>query len=107
MLDGATKASRIVHGEGTESRPFSQFRARRHFERHCRDLNSGNEKGSVENVMGFLRRNLSYPCRRSARSPSPASTMARLTYRSYSGQQPAISDCLNPKNRPDSLGFAR
>lgn len=58
VLDNATEAGRMVRGEVTESRLFSQFRAHYRFEsRYCNPY-SGNEKGSVENAVGFLRRNL-------------------------------------------------
>ena len=61
VLDNATEAGRMVRGEVTESRLFSQFRARYRFEaRYCNPY-SGNEKGSVENAVGFLRRNLLVP----------------------------------------------
>lgn len=61
VLDNATEAGRMVHGEVTESRLFSQFRAHYRFEaRYCNPY-SGNEKGSVENAVGFLRRNLLVP----------------------------------------------
>ncbi|MFR3831544.1 MAG: Mu transposase domain-containing protein [Acutalibacteraceae bacterium] len=51
----------MVRGEVTESRLFSQFRAHYRFEsRYCNPY-SGNEKGSVENAVGFLRRNLLVP----------------------------------------------
>lgn len=46
-------------GHGIEA--FSQFRAHYRFEsRYCNPY-SGNEKGSVENAVGFLRRNLLVP----------------------------------------------
>lgn len=61
VLDNATEAGRMVRGEVTESRLFSQFRAHNRFEsRYCNPY-SGNEKGSVENAVGFLRRNLLVP----------------------------------------------
>ena len=61
VLDNATEAGRMVRGEVTESRLFSQFRAHYRFEsRYCNPY-SGNEKGSVENAVGFLRRNLLVP----------------------------------------------
>ena len=61
VFDNATEAGRMVRGEVTESRLFSQFRARCRFEsRYCNPY-SGNEKGSVENAVGFLRRNLLVP----------------------------------------------
>lgn len=61
VLDNATEAGRTVRGEVTESRLFSQFRARCRFEsRYCNPY-SGNEKGSAGNAVGFLRRNLLVP----------------------------------------------
>ena len=61
VLDNATEADRMVCGEVTESRLFSQFRAHYRFEaRYCNPY-SGNEKGPVENAVGFLRRNLLVP----------------------------------------------
>lgn len=39
----------------------SRFRAHHRCESRCRDPCSGNEKGSVENAVGFLRRNLLAP----------------------------------------------
>ena len=61
VFDNATEAGRMVRGEVTESRLFSQFRARCRFEsRYCNPY-SGNEKDSVENAVGFLRRNLLVP----------------------------------------------
>ena len=60
-LDNATEAGRMVFGKVTESKPFSQFRAHYRCEsRYCNPY-SGNEKGSVENAVGFLRRNLLVP----------------------------------------------
>ena len=61
VLDNATEAGRMVRGEVTESTLFSQFRGHYRFEsRYCNPY-SGNEKGSVENAVGFLRRNLLVP----------------------------------------------
>lgn len=61
VLDNATEAGRMVRGEVTESRLFSQFRMHyRCASRYCNPY-SGNEKGSVENAVGFLRRNLLVP----------------------------------------------
>ena len=61
VLDNATEAGRRVRGEVTESRLFSLFRAHyRVASRYCNPY-SGNEKGSVENAVGFLRRNLLVP----------------------------------------------
>lgn len=62
--DGARRRRRaggMARGEVTESRLFSQFRARCRFENRCRDPYSGNERGSVENAVGFFRRNLLVP----------------------------------------------
>ena len=57
----ATEAGRRVRGEVTESHLFSLFRVHyRMGSRYC-NPNSGNEKGSVENAVGFLRRNLLVP----------------------------------------------
>ena len=61
MLDNATEAGRMVRGEVTESRLFSQFRMHyRCASRYCNPY-SGNEKGSVGNAVGSLRRNLLVP----------------------------------------------
>ena len=62
MVPGnATEAGRMVRGEVTESRLFSQFRAHYRFEARYRDPCSGNEKGPAGNAVGFLRRNLLVP----------------------------------------------
>jgi len=62
VLDNATEAGRMSRGGAvTESALFSQFRGHYRFEsRYCNPY-SGNEKGSVENAVGFLRRNLLVP----------------------------------------------
>ena len=61
VLDNATEAGRMLFGKVTESDLFSQFRAHYRCEsRYCNPY-SGNEKGSVENAVGFLRRNLLVP----------------------------------------------
>lgn len=61
VLDDATEAGRRVRGEVMESHLFSLFRAHyRMGSRYCNPY-SGNEKGSVENAVGFLRRNLLVP----------------------------------------------
>lgn len=61
VLDNATEAGRMVRGEVTESHLFSLFRAHyRCASRYCNPY-SGNEKGSVENAVGFIRRNLLVP----------------------------------------------
>ena len=61
MLDNATEAGRMSRGEVTESRLFSLFRAHYRCASRYRDPYSGNEKGSVENAVGFIRRNLLVP----------------------------------------------
>lgn len=61
VLDNATEAGRRVRGEVTESQLFSLFRAHyRMGSRYCNPY-SGNEKGSVKNAVGYLRRNLLVP----------------------------------------------
>lgn len=61
VLDNAAEAGRRVRGEVTESQLFSLFRAHyRMGSRYCNPY-SGNEKGSVENAVGFIRRNLLVP----------------------------------------------
>ena len=76
MLDNATEAGRMVRGEVTESRMFSQFRAHYRFEsRYCNPY-SGNGKGSVENVVGLLRRNLLVPVSASGAPPESDAFLA-------------------------------
>lgn len=61
VLDNATEAGRMVRGEAAESALFSRLRAHcRCASRYCSPC-SGNEKGSVENAVGFLRRSLLAP----------------------------------------------
>ncbi|SFX65089.1 IS21 family transposase [Olsenella sp. kh2p3] len=61
VLDNATEAGRMVRGEVSESGLFRLFRSHyRMASRYCNPY-SGNEKGSVENAVGFLRRNLLVP----------------------------------------------
>lgn len=61
VLDNATEAGRTRAGVVTESELFARFRAHyRCSSRYCNPY-SGNEKGSVENAVGFLRRNLLVP----------------------------------------------
>ena len=61
VLDNATEAGRMVRGEVAESGLFRLFRSHyRISSRYCNPY-SGNEKGSVENAVGFLRRNLLVP----------------------------------------------
>ena len=59
--DNATEAGRRLRGTVVESRLFSQFRGHYRFEARFRDPYSGNEKGSEQNAVGFLRRNLLVP----------------------------------------------
>lgn len=76
VLDNATEAGRMVRGEVTESRLFSQFRAHYRFEsRYCNPY-SGNEKGSVENAVGLLRRNLLVPVSASGAPPESDAFLA-------------------------------
>lgn len=56
VLDNATEAGRMLFGRVTESKLFSQLRAHYRFEARFCNPDSGNEKGSVENAVGFLRR---------------------------------------------------
>lgn len=61
VLDNATEAGRRLCGVVRESSLFSQFRA--HYgcrSTYCNPY-AGHEKGSVENAVGFLRRNLMSP----------------------------------------------
>lgn len=61
VLDNATEAGRMARGVVTESDLFSRFRGHYRLEsRYCNPY-SGNEKGSVENAVGYLRRNLLVP----------------------------------------------
>ena len=55
--DNATEAGRMLSGRVTESVLFSQFRAHYRCESRCCNPCPGNEKGSVENDVGLLRRN--------------------------------------------------
>ena len=76
VLDNATEAGRMVRGEVAESRLFSQFRAHYRFEsRYCNPY-SGNEKGSVENAVGLLRRNLLVPVSASGAPPESDAFLA-------------------------------
>lgn len=62
ILDNTTEAGGRLHGTVVESMLFSQFRGGHcRFEARFRDPYSGNEKGSMENAAGFLRRNLLIP----------------------------------------------
>ncbi|WP_297673782.1 hypothetical protein [Slackia sp.] len=61
VLDNAAEAGRRVRGEVAESSLFSVFRAHYRCSSRCCNPYSGNEKGSVENAVGFVRRNLLVP----------------------------------------------
>ena len=61
VLDNTTEAGRRLRGEAAESHLFSLFRAHYRMGSRCRDPCSGNEKGPVENAVGFIRRNLPVP----------------------------------------------
>ena len=78
VLDNATEAGRRMCGVTRESALFSQFRA--HYgcrSTYCNPY-SGNEKGSVENAVGFLRRNLMSP-------PPAAPSLAVLASSLFAG----------------------
>ena len=61
VLDNATEAGRRLAGVVRESGLFTAFRQHLGFEvRFCNPY-AGHEKGSVENAVGFLRRNLMVP----------------------------------------------
>ena len=57
----ATEAGRMLFGKIVEPRPLSRSRAHCRCEGRCRDPCSGNERGSVEDAVGLLRRNLLVP----------------------------------------------
>src|SRR5690625_621771 len=61
VFDNATGIGKRVHDKVIETKLFSAFRL--HYRAHSRYCNpaSGHEKGSVENAVGFLRRNLLVP----------------------------------------------
>ena len=61
VLDNAAEAGRRVRDEVAESSLFSVFRAHYRCSSRCCNPYSGNEKGSVENAVGFVRRNLLVP----------------------------------------------
>ena len=61
VLDNATEAGRMLFGRVTESKLFSRLRAHYRFEARFCNPDSGNERGSVENAVGFLRRDLLVP----------------------------------------------
>lgn len=61
VLDNATEAGRRIAGVVRESELFSAFRAHVGMRTKYCNPYSGHEKGSVENAVGFLRRNLMVP----------------------------------------------
>lgn len=61
VLDNATEGGRRVGDVVTESRLFTQFRLHMGFEARYCNPHAGHEKGSVENAVGFLRRNAMVP----------------------------------------------
>ncbi len=61
VLDNATEAGRRLAGVVRESSLFSAFRQHRGFTARFCNPHSGHGKGSVENAVGFLRRNLMVP----------------------------------------------
>ena len=62
VFDNATGVGhRRADGTVTQTRPFSLFCARYGFETRFCNPYSGWEKGSTENAVGFLRRNLMVP----------------------------------------------
>ena len=99
VLDNATEAGRMVRGEVTESRLFSQFRMHyRCASRYC-NPHSGNEKGSVENAVGFLRRNLLVPEPR-------VSTMGELNAALRAGCDRINASSLNRDGAPTREALA-
>lgn len=61
VLDNATEAGRRLAGTVRESSLFSAFRQHHGFEVRFCNPRAGHEKGSVENAVGFIRRNLMVP----------------------------------------------
>ena len=61
VLDNATEAGRRLAGIVRESSLFLAFRQHHGFEVRFCNPRSGHEKGSVENAVGFIRRNLMVP----------------------------------------------
>ena len=61
VLDNATEAGRRWHDVVTESKLFRRFRLHYGFEARFCNPSSGNEKGNVENKVGFIRRNYMVP----------------------------------------------
>jgi transposase len=100
VLDNATEAGCMVHGKVTESTLFSQLRAHyRCASRYCNPY-SGNEKGSVENAIGFLRRNLLVPV------PS-AGTVGQLNDLLRAGCDKINASSRNRQGRPTAEALAR
>lgn len=61
VLDNAAEAGGRMRGTVVESRLFSQFRGHYRIETRLRDQYLHNKKGSMENAVGILRRNLLAP----------------------------------------------
>lgn len=99
ILDNATEAGRMFFGKVTESKLFSQLRAHYRFEARFCNPDSGNEKGSVENAVGFLRRNLLVPV------PS-VPTLDALNSMLLSGCRRINATAKNKLHRPTAKAFA-
>lgn len=77
VLDNATEAGRMVRGEVTESRLFSQFRAHYRFEsRYCNPIRE-TRRAPSRTPWGSSGATSSSPCLRSARSPSSTRSSPR------------------------------
>lgn len=98
VLDNATEAGRMVRGEVTESALFSLFRAHYRCASRCCNPYSGNERGSVENAVGFLRRSLLVP------EPS-VSSLGELNAQLRAGcdRVNASSRCRDGRPTPEAL----
>jgi len=98
VLDNATEAGQMLSGRVTESELFSQFRAHYRCEsRYCNPY-SGNEKGSVENAVGFLRRNLLVPV-------PEASSLDELNGMLRAGCDRINAQARNREGRPAAEAF--
>ena len=73
--DDATEAGRMLRGVVTESESLSRLRAHHRLEGRCRDPCPGNERGPVEDAVGFLRRNLLVPVPEAASADEPNRTL--------------------------------